>query len=265
MTLLVILFLSFESRGEIGTGSGTDKFQTGLPIHDIFPVPSGIIFPSLLTAAGVNPAGLTNRGRRVSAMGLSYTPAPTTGGSHAYSLSYASGDKKYGWGLGYLGSYGNSATHGLYAGAGFQTELTAIGLSLRNNDIATAVAPETDLGIIIGTKSDITLGLVFYKLQSSPQLDFGIGFGNQKTYNFEINLLLPPLGTVFQSSSDYVVTAATTVYAYIFGLSFRSSYSTKSSQVTQTVSVLIKVMKNVALTVQYQSPNRSYYGLEVAF
>ena len=240
---------------------GQDVNLNAVPIDEVFPVTSGIIFPSFLTAAGVNPAALPQKGKGGSVLGLDYSPAPGGDGAHQYSLGVASGDSRVGGGIGYRGTFQKSATHALFAGAGFRSESTSIGVSLRMPDLSKGFSPQTDLGILTSTKSDVTFGLVMYHLESSPQIDVGLGFGKDKNYEFEINILLPAVGSLFQANSEFVLTAATTVYASIFGLSFNSSYNTHTSEVSQSVSLLIWFFKNCGVTLQYRSPNRSYYGL----
>jgi hypothetical protein len=46
-----------------------EKYFPVLPTYDIFPTPSGIVYPALLNAAGVNPAGLPQQ-KKVSALGI---------------------------------------------------------------------------------------------------------------------------------------------------------------------------------------------------
>lgn len=242
-----------------------DNFQRMIPIHEIFPTPSGIVYPSLLTAAGVNPAALPQKAGKVKALGAAYSPAPGGSGSHLGSISYGVADKTKGLGLGWKTDIDSRMSNGIFIGGGFRSESTSIGIGLRDTDLDNGLNPEVDIGILAGTGTDLTLALAIYRLQASPQIDFGIGFSNDKNYTFELNLLLPPVGTALQAGSEYIVTAATTVYASIFGLSFSSSYSTRTSHVSQSVSVLIKVMKKVNFTIQYRSPNRSYYGIVLTF
>ena len=241
-----------------------EKYFPTLPTFDIYPTPSGIVYPSLLDAAGVNPAGLP-QSKKVTALGIEYSPSPGSGSPHEYSAAFATGDTRFGFGAGYVGSLSTYATHGMYMGAGFRTESTSIGLDIRNPDFSTGFSPQVDLGIIAKTASDISIGLVLYKLEQAPQLDVGLGFGKDKNYNFELNLLLPVFSNVFQPGANYILTAATTVYAGWFGISFKSSYLTETSSVTQTVSLDVWVSKKLALTLQYSSPNRTYYGLVWSF
>jgi len=257
--LILLLFPFYSSYAD-------ERFFYGLPVHEVFPTPSGIIFPSLLTAAGVNPAALPQRGRAATALGINYSPPPGGSGAHQYSASLGTGDKKTGLGVGYTGSMDNSATHGVFLGGGFRAESTSIGIGFRDLDLNEGgFAPETDLGIIAETGSDVTLGLVLYHLEDQPQLDFGVGFGNNRNYNFEINLLLPPVRDAFSPGANYTITAATTVYTRFFGVSFKSSYQTATSDVNQSVAALVWLMKTFAITIQYSSPNRSYYGMIFLF
>lgn len=239
------------------------KYFPILPIYDIFPTPSGIVYPGLLNAAGVNPAGLPQL-KKVTALSVQYSPAPGTG-SHQYSAALATADKRLGLGVGYMGSMQNVATHGLFLGGGFRSESTALGLSLRDNDFSDGFNPQVDLGMIARTSSEISFAVVLYRLEQTPQLDVGVGFGKDKNYNFELNLLLPGFSSVAQPGANYIITAATTVYANWFGISFKSSYSTQTSSVTQTVSLDIWLAKKMALTLQYSSPNRTYYGIVWSF
>lgn len=242
-----------------------DRFMSALPTHNVFPTPSGIIFPSLLTAAGVNPAALPQRGKTVKALGVNYSPPPSGTSDHQYSIAFAGGDKGMGLGGGIIGQAGENFQNGLYLGGGFRSESTSIGIGLRDGNVNDGFKPETDLGIIANGVSEIAIGLVLYRLESAPQIDFGIGFGKDKSYNFEVNVLMPPVSTAFAAGAAYTITAATTVYAGRFGLSFTSSYTTTPAEVNQGVSLMIFLFKNIGLTLQYRSPNRSYWGLIATF
>lgn len=242
---------------------GKEMFNAGLPVHNVFPTVQGILFPSMLTAAGVNPAALPQRGKSLTALGINYSPPPN-GQDHQYSVDIASGNKTMGLGGGYLGSLGDNPSNGIFLGGGFKAASTSLGLGLRDTNINDGFVPQSDLGII-ANGTDLSYGVVLYHMESSPQLDFGIGLGKDKNYNFEINVLLPPMATAFREGAAYTLTAATTVYAGIFGLSFTSSYTTSPPEVSQAVSLLVWVFKNMAVTIQYRSPNRSYYGLIATF
>jgi hypothetical protein len=245
------------------------SFFSGLPTHDIYPSASGIIFPSMFTAAGVNPAGLVlndpENSKGNTGVGLTYSPPINN--VQEYSAVFATQQKNYGLSVGYDGSFDGAATHSVYAGAAFRAESATIGVGLRDPNLAQNQAPSTDLGFIAQTGNpNLKLGLVLYHINDAPQPDIGIGFGNQKDYNFEINLLMPTVNSLFNSNSTYVITAATTVYASIFGLSFKTSYSTNSiPRVTQSAAVLLRLWRSFSLTVQYDSPNRTYYGAIILF
>ena len=255
--LLILIFSSSAVAGE--------SFNSALPFHNIFPKSGGIIFPSLLTAAGVNPAALPQKNSATTALGFSYSPPPGGSGPHEFGGALARGDKRMGLGVGYLGSMQNALSSAVYLGGGFRSESTSLGLGLRDSDLGDGFAPETDIGIIASGTSELAFGLVMYNLQDSPQIDFGIGFGKDKSYNFEVNVLMPNLSTAFQQDAAYTITAATNVYASIFGVSFSSSYRTFPAEVTQSVSLMIRIFKDFALTIQYRSPNRSYYGIVATF
>lgn len=225
----------------------------------------------MFTAAGVNPAALvlpSGDSSQTGHSGLGLTYSPPINNTQEYSAVFASQQKNYGFSLGYDGSFDGAATHGVYAGAGFRAESTQIGIALRDPNLAANQGPSTDLGFIVQTGNpNVKMGLVLYHIDNQPQADLGFGFGNQRDYNFEINVLMPPINALFAGSSTYVITAATTVYASIFGLSFKTSYSTNgpSPRVEQSAALLLKLWDGFSLTVQYDSPNRTYYGAIILF
>lgn len=243
-----------------------EGFGPAIPSHSIYPIPSGIIFPSLLTAAGVNPAALPQKSNEVASFGINYSPPPS-GGPHQAGINIAKGDRRLGLGAGYIGSVepAGAAIHSVFLGGGFRSESTSLGISMRDGDLKNGFSPETDIGILAQGPADLTYGLVLYHMDRSPQIDLGVGFGKERSYNFEINVLMPPIKSAFQPGASYTFTAATTVYASIFGLSFVSSYTTVPAQVTQGVSFLIALSRDFAITIQYRSPNRSYYGFVLNF
>jgi hypothetical protein len=243
----------------VSTTARAERFYSGVPFHDIFPTPSGIIFPSLTSAAGVNPAGLPQR-HKTTALTLDYSPAPGDG-VQDYDVALAFADKNYALGVGYEGSYNNSPSHSAYMGGGFSTATASLGLGLRFPNLGNSLSPSTDIGMIFDTKTDVLVGVVIYNLQNQAQPDVGIGFGKDKKYHFEINLLLPPVSTIGQSGADFVVLAATTVYASIFGISFKTSYSTATSSVSQSVSLMIDLTRKWGVLVEYDTPNRTFYGM----
>jgi hypothetical protein len=236
-----------------------ERFYSGVPFHDIFPTPSGIIFPSLDSAAGINPAALPQH-YKTTAMTIDYSPPPGGNGAHDYDVALASGDKSYGLGIGYQGQYDNFPTHSLYMGGGFSTSNASLGLNLRFPNLSQNLSPSTDIGMIADTKTDVLLGIVIYNLQDEAQPDLGIGFGKEKKYHFEINLILPPVSQIGQSGADFIILAATTVYASVFGISFKTSYSTATSVVNQSVSLMIDLAKKWGVLAEYDTPNRTFYG-----
>ena len=64
---------------------------------------------------------------------------------------------------------------------------------------------------------------------------------NATLYNFEVDLLMPPVVNTFDSSANFTFVAATTVYYSFFGLAFRTSYQTHTNQVIQTISAMISL------------------------
>lgn len=234
-----------------------------LPLATIFPTPTGIIFPAVSIAAGVNPAALPQL-KRIAALEFSYAPPPSSGERHDYFTSFSSSNPHYGIGAGYLGSYQGELSQGYFFGGGVRAETLSVGLSLRNTNIATG-SPEGDLGIIADYGKDFAAGIVFYGLQASPQIALGFGVGRGKNYQFEANILLPQLSTLFTPESDFTLVAASMVNLGFFSLSFKSSYRYATSEVNQSVSALFWFFKTVATVIQYSSPNRSYYGLIFTF
>ncbi len=260
----VFLQVAFLSVGLLSVASYGENhhFMAGLPIHDVFPVPSGIIFPSLFTAAGVNPAALP-QDKPVSGLSAAFSPSPS-GGENQYSLGVASASRNFGWGINYEGIYNHSPTHGIDAGVGFRTTSASLGVAIRDSNV-TSGSPQVDIGFLTDASNEVSIGLVLYKIDASPQLDVGVGFGRGKNYSFELNLLLPGISSLFKAGSNYTFTAATTVYVSIFGLSFKSSYQTFTSQVFQSVSILMYLSNKFSINLQYDSPNRTFYGITLLF
>ncbi len=235
----------------------------GVGIHDEFPSASGIIFPSLFTAVGVNPAALPQP-EEVSGISASFSPPPGGSGANEYGLSVASGDKSFGWGVNYEGSYQGSAISGIDAGIGFRTYSAAMGLAVRDSNVIGGT-PETDLGILSGFDGPITLGVVLYHIDTSPQADLGIGFSESKRYNFELNFLLPAITDITKPGANYQVTAASTVYLGIFGLKLITSAQSQAPTLYQSVSVAVKLSRRVFLNAQYDTPNRTFFGFTYLF
>lgn len=260
--LIAIVFLAttqcaIAEKGSVG-------HVANLPIGTIFPTPTGIVFPGFNIAAGVNPAALP-RLLPTTSVELSYSPSPGVDQTHDYFASFAKANKQIGFGAGYLGSMGTTPTQGAFAGLGFRTQTVGLGIDLRNNNIGND-SLHSDLGLLADYGKDFEFGLVLHGLDSSPRMDVGLGFGRDKNYTFEINLLFPAFNEIFGGAgSNYVVTVASNVNISFFGFSFKSSYSTATSEVTQTVSALVWIGKTLGLTLQYSSPNRSYFGILLNF
>ena len=266
--LIIILFLLLLSDIKNAEAQSGGAMINSLPSNLIFPVPTGILFPSFACAGGVNPAALSAAGKVASIQG-SYTPG---GGAYPKEFfgSLAAGSQKMGIGLGYLGeSINGKLTSNAFIGAGFKIDPVNIGIGLRDFDISNKSTPNVDLGLISGEGNGgggggLRFGFVVYNLNSPAQLDLGVGFSGGKKYNMEINVLLPPFSG--GTGSGNVVTVSGTVFAAdIIGLTFRTSYFTKPNTYEHTMGLSGWLSEAFNLFAQFSTPRVWTGGLMVTF
>ncbi len=234
--------------------------MTLLPAGFVYPTPTGIIFPSFLTANGINPASLGKQKGR--AIELLYSPPPSGSNSHAYVASFATSQKKLGLGLSYWGSHNRgSLSHGAVVGSGFSFDSVAVGLGLRDPSIAGNYDPSVDFGLIGEIGNGTFLGGVLYGLDSTPVLDLGIGYQAGKKYHLEANIVFPQFSLIGKSNSIYILTLGTLVSAGVVSFSFQTSYYTVLKTFTHAVGGAVQVGEAIALTVQFISPASFTFGI----
>lgn len=268
MNRFAVFFTVLFSLAAFARGGSTMVHP--LASNHIFPIPAPILFPAFTTAAGTNPAALGLSGK-VAAVQGAFTPGQGGSGQEIYG-GFAASSQKMGVGLGYLGDkVGGTMVNNVFAGAGFKIDPIAVGIGLRQFDTSSKINPGVDLGLIAGEGgsggggggSGLRFGFVAYNLNSSAQLDAGVGFSGGKKYNMEVNILLPPFNN---QNAGYTFTLAGTVYAAdVVGLTFNSSYNSSSKGYIHTVGVNAWIWEPVSVFVQFSTPRAWTSGLMVTF
>jgi hypothetical protein len=215
----------------------------------IFPRPTGILYPGLPEAAGVNPAALA-MGKKITAIQGAYTPSLQSGDPQEFFAALGSSQQNVGFGFGYDGvkPSGGSMRNGIFAGAGVALPSVSFGVDLRDPDLSGGFSPDVDLGLKVGRDEGLSFGAVLYQLNSPAQLNVGIGYA-KKSFNLEGNVLLPPFSG---GGNGYTLTGALTVFASnLVSLHFRTSYFTAGKSFSTTVGASVGISSSASLLAQY--------------
>lgn len=261
--LLIIVFavVGMNRAYAAGGTAGLAKLGNALPAGVIHPVPVGILYPGLTIAAGVNPAALT-AGKKATAISISGAPPLGDGDPISFMGSVATSSNKVGWGIGYSGSLGAEAQHGLFAGVGFKLGQFSAGVGLRDANLSGGFNPNVDIGTRVDLGREFSMGLVAYDLDADPSVTLGVGVGHPKKDNVELNISTPPLGG---GSADYALTFSATVYTGPFGTSFRTTYLLDSKTFSHTLGGLFWVGDSINLFVQLTTPRTLNVGFTYVF
>ncbi len=226
---------------------------------NIFPAPAGILFPSLPTAAGINP-GVLGNSERATALQLAYGPPTDDTESHRYFAGIGSARKGWGYGFGLDGSsFDGSFTNGAYAGLGVDLERAGLGMAVREADLADGFSPSVDLGLVFGKGAGFKAGFVIYGLEDTPQMNIGVGYSASRRYNIEANALLPAFSAF--SSGSFALSLGANLNVEFLNFLFRATYYTASDRVVNTLGVGIWFSQKVNLGVQVSTPHEWTAGL----
>lgn len=233
------------------------KIMSPFPSARMYPQPVGILFPGFNVAPGVNAAALPTSGKGTAAQ-AAYGPPIRSGDPMQFFGSLSTASKDLGIGFGYMGSKasGQNVVSGAFGGFGYVFDSISLGLGVRDLNLADGFRPDVDIGFIMGTKGELTFGVVAYHINENAQICVGVGTGGKKKFNIEANVTLPPLHTNYQ---PYILTVSASLTPGIVGVHFRSSYYTRIETFTHTIAGGVWLGEQVLLTAQY-STDREVLG-----
>jgi hypothetical protein len=256
LCLILVALSSTQAFAEAAKGP-----MTALQLGAVYPDPAGILFPGLATAAGINAAALGNsKGTVIQA---AYGPPMQAGDDHHYFASLATAKKGFGFGLGVDGysSSGGGATNGVFAGIGFNLERVALGIAVREADISNSFTPSVDIGALFGEGQGVRFGFVFHNLETSPQLDLGLGWDGGKKYNLEFDVQLPPFGS---GGGGLGMSLGANIFIQSFSFLFQSNYNTASGNFSHILGIAVWLNQSVNLGVQFTTPRLWTIGLTLS-
>ncbi len=234
-----------------------------IPTAHIFPSVNAILFPAVVTAAGVNASALGLYGTRTDIQA-----AYTKGSGDAPQELFAGteiGSNGFGVGLGYLGEkYDSTTVNNMYGGLGVKLSQVSVGAATRVIDTKSGSGPALDLSMMSGGPTGFNWGLVGYNLLKKAQVDLGIGVGGAKKYNMELNVLLPPITN--SEGEGFTLTGAATLFGTEWlGLSGRASYCTGPSNFSYMVGATVWFNDTFNSFVFYNSPGSITGGVSFSF
>jgi hypothetical protein len=233
------------------------------------PLAGGLVYPSFFKAGLTNPAAL------ISDKGLAIQDLyqPRIMGQSSFineaGISYSDGGFALGLGDTY-GSVFGPASHTVFGG--FAVKVLDLGLGLGfDRLISTGATTNINLGLQIGASNPLQYSIVLYRINATPQLALGVGYGKDNQYTVELSLLLPGFSTLSSTGSSYVLTAAVSGYAGNFGLSFATNLTYLVGQTgsgllsSQSVNGIWWITRALSLNLGVNSGSALYLGSTLAF
>jgi hypothetical protein len=219
----------------------------------VSPFGTGIVFPSFPVSASVNPAALGTT--RATALQVGYGPPIEEGERHRYFAAVATAKRSVGFGAGLTGTMTDSGqlTNGAFVGLGFNLDQVALGLALREANLAGSLDPSLDLGLIVGQGTGVSGGFVLYGLEGAPRLTLGIGYASGKRFNLEANVALPPFNSFGNGGLGLSLGASLFIDRLTF--LFATSYNTSSESLGNTLGLGIWLSQKFNLGVQFSTPH----------
>lgn len=261
---LIIALVFIFSMVEPVIAKPVGVYPNSIPVNGTFIIPPGILFSPFPSAACINAAGLPSS-ESLTALQLAYSPSRGETPQNIYS-GIATSTKSFGVGFGYFGELGKLKTvNGGFAGIGFKNNLSQYGFSYRNSDITASGQSDLDLSYLYtDTRESISYGGVLRSINSSPQLNLGIGYIADRYFNIELNVNLPKVKDL--SSGDFILIAASN-----FSLSekiithFQGNFHTQTSKL-DTLFAFNYLLSDVANGIlQFSSPNVWSLGFSLLF
>ncbi len=235
-------------------------YQNVFPIARFYPETSGILYPGINSAAGINPAALPQSSDATSVQ-LGFSPAPSQWEDHRAFGSVATSNGKLGFGMGYEGNILNSAlTHNAFAGIGYKIQSVSLGVGVREYNLATGLQPSADVGFKAHLKV-IDIGFVFLNLQGTAQAAVALGAQSYDQFNVEATVLLPPFSNL---AGNYLLSVSAQLAVKMVSFYFRGSYHTQWNAFEYSVGAGFWLGKTLHLAAQVTSPNRIGTALTVA-
>lgn len=235
-----------------------------IPVNGTFIIPPGILFSPFTSAACNNAAGLPST-ESMTALQLAYSPSRGETPQNIFS-GIATSTKSFGVGFGYFGSLGKLSTvNGGFAGLGFKNNLSQYGLSYRNSDITSSGETNFDLSYLYtDTREGLSYGGVLRGVNSSPQLNLGIGYISDRYFNIEFNVNAPKAKEI--GTGDFILIGASN-----FSVSEQIVVHLQSNFHTQTSKLDVLMALNYWLSdvangiLQFSSPNVWSFGFSLMF
>lgn len=234
-----------------------------IPTARIFPNINPILFPAVVTAAGVNASALGMYGTRTDIQA-----AYTKGNGDAPQELFAGteiGSSGFGVGLGYIGEkYDASTINNMYGGFGVKIQSVSFGAATRVIDTKSGTGPSLDLSMMSGGPTGFNWGIVGYNLLKKAQADIGLGIGGAKKYNLELNVLTPPITN--GEGEGFTVTGAATLFGIEWlGLTGRASYCTAPSNFSYMAGATVWFNDTFNTFLFYTSPGTVTGGVSFSF
>lgn len=260
--LLAVIFLVLIA--EPGTAKPVGVNPNSIPVNGTFIIPQAILFAPFPSAACVNAAGLPSTDS-MTALQLAYSPSRGETPQNIYS-GIATSTKSFGVGFGYFGALGKlNTTNGGFAGIGFKSNLSQYGFSYRNSDITASGQSDFDLSYLYtDTRESLSYGGVLRSINSSPQLNLGIGYIADRYFNIEFNVNTPKANNI--GNGDFTLIGASNFSASEkLVVHLQGNYHTKASKIDALFAFNYWLSDVANTLLQFSSPNVWSIGFSLIF
>ena len=230
------------------------------------PLPAGIVFPGFAFSTPINPAGIT--GSEATVAQALYSPPIWGSSTTSYGGGLTYGGEKFGLSGAVANTSGGSTSW--QAGGAFKTDSVSLGASATStfgNSSRIGNPVTLALGAILGhgSGSGVSYAGVLNGLNGTgTDLTLGIGYGETKKYNIEVNLQLPPFDNL-GSSGGYLVSIGAAVYVGIFGVSYVATTSATSIGFSHGLALMVKPFKSSYFSLQLDTANVATFGFNLVF
>ncbi|MCB0418116.1 MAG: hypothetical protein KDD39_10725 [Bdellovibrionales bacterium] len=227
-------------------------------------MPGGFVFPAFSDAISINPSYLLHEKRRN--LSLFYEPpdSSTAPNQHDSSLSFASSNGRFGYGLKYENSFNDSTNqfdHNAALGFGMGTKEFALAVAVKLLTENSVLSHYVNLAFRYG-KNGLYYQLVMHEVNADTYFEGGIGY-TQGAASVEASMLSPHFSRL--AVDAYRGSVAVALDGERFGAAARMSVTGLSLTVGYQFSVFVRPKEHIYLIFKYEDPRRIGFGLTLSF
>ncbi|MFM8314865.1 MAG: hypothetical protein ACKOA8_11315 [Deltaproteobacteria bacterium] len=257
-----LLFILIVSQSKASKPIGVQP--NPIPVNGTFIIPPGFLFAPFPSAACINAANLPTSDS-LTALQLAYSPSRGEEPQNIYS-GIATSTKSFGFGFGYFGSLGDfKTTNGGFVGLGFKSDSSQYGISYRNQDLSSSGKADFDLSYVyVDTREGLSYGGVLRSVNTSPQLNLGLGYASSRFFNIEFNVNAPKASNL--GHGDFILIGASNFsIAEKMTAHLQGNFHTQTSKLDALVAYNYWISDFADAILQFSSPNVWSFGFSAVF